>query len=92
MPKAGVYYIYAQLWCDPRNQGSGNWCGFKITTSSNGEVARASAVKHQEDDHTMYAGITLALQANETVCVEITNSEYYEFTVTNAYFGAFLIA
>ena len=91
VPKTGVYYIYAQLWCDPQQTGDSKWCGFDITINSNSGVARTVAVKDKEDDHSMYAGVIRPLQNGSTISVVIVNKEYYEFTAIQSYFGAFMI-
>lgn len=91
IPRAGIYYIYAQLWADPRSSGDSRRTGFDIMVNGDTTVASAIAVKDNQEDHSMYAGVIRLLQRGDRLTVVISHTEYYEFQNANSYFGAFMV-
>lgn len=91
VPRAGVYYIYAQLWSDPHSKGDSKIAGFSIRVNGGATIATAGAVQHYQEDETLYTGVIRQLQKGARLSVVIGRSEYYEFYYANSCFGAFMV-
>ena len=93
VPKKGLYYIYAQIKCDPNNS-SDNWCGFsfKINRSL---ISEQLISQHSQDVIHYYmpeAGLLRKLEKGDRISVNKRSSNQIFVQDMQTYFGCYAIS
>ena len=94
VPEGGLYYIYAQIICDPDYDG---WYGYEIRVNGISISSSYDGQGHGHEDatdkKTLAAGLLRRLNAGDRLSVTDTSprnsSTVYDLHGTRSYFGAF---
>ena len=92
VPRNGLYYIYAQIMCDPDSNSS---CGYYIRANG---VWFSGSLSDQDDGNqdvirkqSMSSGMLKKLNAGDKLWITAAKSAVYYLTSPHSYFGVFYL-